>query len=365
MQIELDVAKKRCPLCQTNSAADATVCAFCGCPLVSLLPAPLITEPVPEGLTSAAPAQSLFDPAALDPDIVAFIVAGQQAPIMVKGSRSIVLGRYSPGETAPTVDLTPFQAGVLGVSRQHARLTRERGGLFVEDLSSTNGTRLNKVRLQPYTPAALRSGDMLQLGQLTLCVYFNADGSSAEETITLKSSGGEDLRLTPHLLATRIIPYLNALAGIQAVCDAALARRPTDVDISLISSDAQNALISVRIERASEAVRLARGPMAAWRRANAENIARLLFLSSSARATVPLDGAAAARARTQAVSEVEVAEARALARALHESAQEVALAYLADLVPSRAPADLKDDADKLMSHLNVLAFSSLYIVSEL
>ncbi len=363
MQVKLDVMEKACPLCKTNNAADATVCAFCGQPMVNLLPAPLITEPVPEGLASSALVQSRFDAASLDPDIVAFVVAGHQEPLMVKGSRSIVLGRYSPGDIAPTVDLTPYQAGVMGVSRQHARIVRERGGLSVEDLSSTNGTRVNKVRLEPHTPYTLRSGDMLQLGQLALYVYFNA-GSSAEETITLKSSGsGEGLRLTPHFLATRVSPYLNALAGIQAVCDEALARRPGDIDISLISSDAQNALISVRIERASEAVRLARGPIAAWRSANAENIARLLVLNGSARATARLDSEAAAQIETRAVS--EAAEARALARELRESAQAVALAYMTDLAPARAAADLKDDAEKLMAHLNVLAFSSLYITSDL
>jgi len=362
MQVKLDVVEKACPLCKTNNAADATVCAFCGQPMVNLLPAPLITEPVPEGLASSALVQSRFDAASLDPDIVAFVVAGHQEPLMVKGSRSIVLGRYSPGDVAPTVDLTPYQAGVMGVSRQHARIVRERGGLSVEDLSSTNGTRVNKVRLEPHTPYTLRSGDMLQLGQLALYVYFNT-GSSAEETITLKSSSESLLRLTPHFLATRVSPYLNALAGIQAVCDEALARRPGDIDISLISSDAQNALISVRIERASEAVRLARGPIAAWRSANAENIARLLVLNGSARATARLDSEAAAQIETRAVS--EAAEARALARELRESAQAVALAYMTDLAPARAAADLKDDAEKLMAHLNVLAFSSLYITSDL
>lgn len=363
MDIKLDVMKKSCPLCQASNAPDATVCATCGQPLVVLLPAPLITEPVPDEPVKPVAPQRRLDPASLDPDIVAFVVAGYQEPVMVKGSRNIILGRYSPGEAAPTVDLTPFDAGVMGVSRQHARIIRDRSGLSVEDLSSTNGTRVNKVRLEPHAPFAVRSGDMIQLGQLVIYIYFNA-GDSAEETITLRNvdySGS--FRLTPQFLATRVSPFLNALAGIQAVCDEALERKPGDIDINLISSDSQNGLISVRIDRAGEAVRLAKGPMATWRSAHTDTIARFMALNGSMQKTARLDTDTAAQVQTQAVA--DAAQARALARELRESAQSVALAYMTDLVPSRAADDLKDDSEKLMAHLNVLAFSSLYITSDL
>lgn len=361
MDITLGVMGKACPLCRADNAADATLCAACGQPFVNLLPAPLITEPVPDDLVQPDAPRGL-EASSLDPDIVALMVAGHQEPVLVKGSRSIVLGRYSPGEAAPTVDLTPFDAGVLGVSRQHARIVRDRQGLAVEDLSSTNGTRVNKVRLEPHAPFRLRSGDMVQLGQLVIYVYFNA-GDTAEETITLKYTAAGAFRFTPQFLAARVSPFLSALAGIQAVCDEAQARKPGDIDISLISSDAQNALISVRLDRAADAVRLAKGVLAAWRSANADDIARFLALSGSVQKTTRLDADAAAPAQTQLAS--DAAQARALAHELRASAQAVALAYLAELAPERPAADLKDDAEKLMAHLNVLAFSSLYIASDL
>ena len=50
------------------------------------------------------------------------------------------------------------------VSRRHARITRERGALLVEDLDSSNGTRVNGVRLTPRTKQAIRAGDSVQLG---------------------------------------------------------------------------------------------------------------------------------------------------------------------------------------------------------
>lgn len=50
------------------------------------------------------------------------------------------------------------------VSRRHARITREGSTLLVEDLDSSNGTRVNGVRLRPRTKHAIRAGDSVQLG---------------------------------------------------------------------------------------------------------------------------------------------------------------------------------------------------------
>ncbi len=50
------------------------------------------------------------------------------------------------------------------VSRRHARITREGSTLLVEDLDSSNGTRVNGVRLRPRTKQAIRAGDSVQLG---------------------------------------------------------------------------------------------------------------------------------------------------------------------------------------------------------
>ena len=48
------------------------------------------------------------------------------------------------------------------VSNLHARLFLREGGLWVEDLGSTNGTYLNTQRLA--SPAPLHKGDLLQVG---------------------------------------------------------------------------------------------------------------------------------------------------------------------------------------------------------
>ena len=58
------------------------------------------------------------------------------------------------------------------VSRLHCRLTADRADqLFVEDLGSTNGTRVNGKRVDR---ATLKAGDMLQVGRVEFQVQ--ADG---------------------------------------------------------------------------------------------------------------------------------------------------------------------------------------------
>lgn len=68
----------------------------------------------------------------------------------------MVIGR---GRTADVVLSDPT------ISRAHAAIGYEGGDFFVQDLGSTNGTRVNGAR-EPRTP--LRDGDELQLGKLLL-----------------------------------------------------------------------------------------------------------------------------------------------------------------------------------------------------
>lgn len=70
----------------------------------------------------------------------------------------------------PNFDLTPFGAAEHGVSRLHAALRYEARELMVEDLGSTNGTRLNGLPLQPGTAYRLRDNDELELGSLRVTV---------------------------------------------------------------------------------------------------------------------------------------------------------------------------------------------------
>ena len=68
------------------------------------------------------------------------------------------------------IDLTPYNAEKLGVSRRHVALRPTASNLFVVDLGSTNGTRRNGRSIGLNTPYALADGDVLTLGNLQLTV---------------------------------------------------------------------------------------------------------------------------------------------------------------------------------------------------
>lgn len=98
-------------------------------------------------------------------------VDGNQSIPVVFMTFSIVLGRKGDG-TSADVDLTPFKAVELGVSRRHARIDRLRDSLQITDLESANGTYLNNERLPAGIARILRNRSVLQLGRLVLRVQF-------------------------------------------------------------------------------------------------------------------------------------------------------------------------------------------------
>jgi serine/threonine-protein kinase len=80
-----------------------------------------------------------------------------------------LVGRTDPNSNVfPEIDLSRFDPHTK-VSRRHARIFRKGDVYLVEDLGSINGTVINdSLRLAPYQPRALESGDKLRLGETTL-----------------------------------------------------------------------------------------------------------------------------------------------------------------------------------------------------
>jgi pSer/pThr/pTyr-binding forkhead associated (FHA) protein len=72
----------------------------------------------------------------------------------------------SKGENSPDLDLTPYGAVQNGVSRLHASITYEDETLYIEDMQSTNGTRINGFQLIPGRKYRLRDGDELEFGRV-------------------------------------------------------------------------------------------------------------------------------------------------------------------------------------------------------
>ncbi len=83
----------------------------------------------------------------------------------------LIMGRSSADTPVPIdIDLSPFDAMNTGVSRIHAAFHYLEGKLEIEDLESTNGTRINGFPLQPGKRYRLRVEDELECGRLQISV---------------------------------------------------------------------------------------------------------------------------------------------------------------------------------------------------
>lgn len=67
------------------------------------------------------------------------------------------------GKKKGEVDLVLQDASV---SRMHARITKEDGDVYLEDLNSTNGTFQNEQRMRPYEKKKLEEGDEIKFGKV-------------------------------------------------------------------------------------------------------------------------------------------------------------------------------------------------------
>jgi pSer/pThr/pTyr-binding forkhead associated (FHA) protein len=79
----------------------------------------------------------------------------------------VIVGREDPiSEVFPDLDLTGFDGMEKGVSRKHAVIHRSGADYTVEDMGSTNGTYVNRKKVQPNVPQAIKPGDELRFGKL-------------------------------------------------------------------------------------------------------------------------------------------------------------------------------------------------------
>lgn len=84
-----------------------------------------------------------------------------------------ILGRSDNSKQSDIdLDLTPYGAYQNGVSRHHAAITHHDGTVYIEDLGSTNGTRINGFQLTSNQKYRLRDGDEVELARIRLVVRF-------------------------------------------------------------------------------------------------------------------------------------------------------------------------------------------------
>lgn len=104
---------------------------------------------------------------------IVFKIGDQKKTLPMKDMISI--GRAVDSEVGANqvnMDLTPFGAYHFGVSRNHAQMTLKDGYLYLEDLDSTNGTRINGFQLTANQKYRLRDGDEIEFARLRTVIQF-------------------------------------------------------------------------------------------------------------------------------------------------------------------------------------------------
>jgi hypothetical protein len=100
---------------------------------------------------------------------IALVVKRMQVKLIVDLIDSLIIGRFDgDNNVLPDIDLRPFHAEELGVSRQHLFLKLEGDNVVVIDNESSNGTMLNGRRLKSGYPYPIQHGDEIVLGALEI-----------------------------------------------------------------------------------------------------------------------------------------------------------------------------------------------------
>jgi hypothetical protein len=95
-----------------------------------------------------------------------------RAPIGIEVRGDVVFGMDRGDDPHPDFDLASQSGSQCGVSRRHALLRPTRNRLYLIDLQSTNGTRVNALPVGPGMAVELRSGDTVSLGNLNFTVQI-------------------------------------------------------------------------------------------------------------------------------------------------------------------------------------------------
>lgn len=87
---------------------------------------------------------------------------------------TMLIGRLIEGENPDiyALDLGLYGGYQSGVSRQHAVITRHENSLYIEDMGSTNGTRINGFQLTARRKYRLRDGDEVEFARLRTTFHF-------------------------------------------------------------------------------------------------------------------------------------------------------------------------------------------------
>jgi hypothetical protein len=160
-----------CPNCKHAEADGAIFCGECGAQLIRLEGQTQNFPDLAEDLISAPIGEETIDTGGAWISLH-LIESGEILPISERAD--FTLGRVSENQPImPDVDLSSFKAYDNGVSRLHAVIRRNDGGVMVMDLGSANGTYINGVRITPNIEQPLHHGDVMALGKLKIQIILS------------------------------------------------------------------------------------------------------------------------------------------------------------------------------------------------
>lgn len=99
---------------------------------------------------------------------------GATVPIRIEVAGDVILGVYRGNDLAPDFDFGIYCPDEKGVSRHHAILRPTQKRLYLIDLESKNGTRINNIPISSATVNEIHDGDMISLGILSFTVNIVA-----------------------------------------------------------------------------------------------------------------------------------------------------------------------------------------------
>jgi len=161
-----------CPKCGRSNVQGSLFCQGCYTVLEGALIATAVVnldEIAPATTPDTAPADNLNR---LNPNAVVLSIGPEHQRLVVLVTQEAVLGRLTPNQAQPIIDLSEYRAFENGVSRRHALFKRTAKGLTIQDMGSSNGTWLNGTLLGSFQPYSIVSGDHLRLSLLDIMIYL-------------------------------------------------------------------------------------------------------------------------------------------------------------------------------------------------
>lgn len=164
---------KVCPNCGVENDDDKLACSNCGRPISETVTLrsrafklPIVPPNVAGGVHLTAHVGKLPEKG------IAIYIGDTTEPIITTIKTKLVLGRRRELLDPELLDLTPYDAYKLGLSRNHAVLFFKDGSLCVQDTGSSNGTWVNNTRLQAYDIVALLPGSVVSLAEMAMIIYY-------------------------------------------------------------------------------------------------------------------------------------------------------------------------------------------------